>query len=370
MREKLSFISKLIIFNSLLFTTMLNIAWATSSDFNSSLESTSTSRLAQSNNDNFTYFDTKVDIRDVAQNSKSSMETLAAEVLNAMVQYSDKFFDSKLNILKSGVGFDKETRKNAVYGIEFEKEPFQLNPSFWVVPLIAFYQNNDGEYSFRRFELEVDADTFNIYEIRVKEDIPLISTAFEVRVGLSQLKVVMEDPIHNIKKVYPLGVGGLDEGVARSGGSRFLTPYFVNGYLSKKISWLTIAERWSPSYFAGRPFIRVSNSKGDPTGIGFHYKITSQLKRGFVSHRCMRMRDKDLYEMFAILVNGSSTEVPVNVLKAVDDNEDHPYAKIEGYNRVKNFGTENNPETQRGKDGLLIMEWSPRSPLYIVADIP
>ena len=67
----------------------------------------------------------------------------------------------------------------------------------------------------------------------------------------------------------------------------------------------------------------ITNSSGVRTAIAFHITILGDaeaqkyglnyLVRGFESHGCMRMREKDLMEFFTIVMNGADEKIPVDV---------------------------------------------------------
>ncbi|TNF36396.1 MAG: hypothetical protein EP329_05290 [Deltaproteobacteria bacterium] len=84
--------------------------------------------------------------------------------------------------------------------------------------------------------------------------------------------------------------------------------------------WWTDTDGTRVPVFAGLPFIRLT---GPPTsGYGFHgpvdrYTLESggKLRRGFVSHGCMRMEPDDIVEVFARI---QGHKVPVRIQKAIE----------------------------------------------------
>jgi hypothetical protein len=106
------------------------------------------------------------------------------------------------------------------------------------------------------------------------------------------------------------------------------TPYFVP----------MTEERNTPSWYKGRPFLGILDENGTKyKEIGFHYQIDDdQLKRGFVSHGCVRVRDKDLYQLSALIFNSGQRALPVKVVNSFTIYSelfdlaylDHPYPKL------------------------------------------
>ena len=211
--------------------------------------------------------------------------------------------------------FPKKNGENTVYG-----------------NVTAFMRGTDQKYFFRRFSATI-ATVNNVRQVisavakpegggddLIPADMPLSGLSFEVSAGLVSRMVALEDPIHDIMMIYPLGVGGIDPGLVAPGGTHILTPMFQNATIQRKN---VISARTEPKYYRGMPFLGIANSKGVRTSVGFHITILSDedwakrggsyLVRGFDSHGCMRLRSKDLTEFFTIVMNGASDAVPVNV---------------------------------------------------------
>jgi len=162
----------------------------------------------------------------------------------------------------------------------------------------------------------------------------------EVVVSLDGLTLHLFDKTSGFDKVYPIGPGKIDKGVS-------LTPTS----LSKpgKVFYLRMDQPlgkettdpnknvWAMSYsckiwwpdpdtgkkvpvFAGLPFIRL---EGAPSlGYAIHgpidsYTIASggMLKRGYVSHGCIRMEAADVLELFALT---KGKKVPARVQQSVE----------------------------------------------------
>src|SRR5690606_4421436 len=90
------------------------------------------------------------------------------------------------------------------------------------------------------------------------ETIPLAQTNFEVEVGLIDRKVIIKDYANSLKMIFPLGVGGFDEGIQNLGATGLVTPRFQSAWLDKREAY---ASRTKPAYFAGKPFLRITTDQ-------------------------------------------------------------------------------------------------------------
>ncbi len=129
----------------------------------------------------------------------------------------------------------------------------------------------------------------------------------EIIVSLEQLTVHVFDRTTGFSRVYPTGVGEL----GRSGRSITPTGHYATGPDTSQ-GWWYVATRWEPAYFEGYPFLRltVENSNGYNT-YGFHGPITNPLRRGYVSHGCMRMAKADIVDLFFHVRRFPSTPVTI-----------------------------------------------------------
>ncbi|MEK7692428.1 MAG: L,D-transpeptidase, partial [Bdellovibrionota bacterium] len=146
--------------------------------------------------------------------------------------------------------------------------------------------------------------------------IPLEKTSFRATINLADRKIVLVDGNNGITKNYPLGVGGFDEGVGNNERQyRLMTPYFRNATLKRAT---VIFARSDPTYYQSMPFIRLIRGNFEWTPIGLHTNMVgdrlqnSNLEnpavfRGFNSHGCMRMRPKDLYELYFLVMYQGAT---------------------------------------------------------------
>jgi|GEM_PF-2412061 len=210
-----------------------------------------------------------------------------------------------------------------------------------------------------------------------EDDILLKDTDFNLKGSISDQKIILEDSNFGLTKVFPVTVGAIDardniiesmnfhvplgnrrrarkaceaEYLKNSPGSSKNAAQtscaehplvanefqdFSNAALIKRSkwdtgsSWANTSERTYPHDYRGRPFMALIdmnyvNYTGNGTDyadgyreVGVHYQITSaKLERGFRSHGCVRVRDKDLYQVDAIVNQG-----PKDLIKSIFKNE-------------------------------------------------
>lgn len=265
------------------------------------------------------------------------------------------------------------------YDLHFEDAP-TVSGSLKSYTAVALMNSPKAGDFFRRFLIVTHPATKEVTEVSVLEDIPVKNTHFDISVGLVDRMLVLEDVYNDITMVYPIGVGGVDPGVM-SPGTRILTPEFHGAKLEKR---RVIAKRTMPAYYRGEPFMPITTGHGTETPIGFHITIIyddadwkklgpNYLVRGFDSHGCMRLRQKDLHELFDVVMESPGDSVPVDIDYYVyyrdanmDRNESegqmkqvHPYPlRQDSYQRVKNFAAPGEaPLAKRDpKENLVILE--------------
>ncbi|MBK22745.1 MAG: hypothetical protein CME70_01965 [Halobacteriovorax sp.] len=176
-------------------------------------------------------------------------------------------------------------------------------------------------------------------KIELVQEIDLKDTEFEVNVALLDRRVIMTDKKSDLRFIFPTGVGSVDNHTEFN-DVRLLTPIYKDSFLDKKRA---IFAREKPSYFEGKPFIRIT-TKEDPskghTAIGFHIdQSNGSLIRGFVSHGCLRLRASDLYFMYDIVRFGTPQRISVNTRYRIkSDLAEHPYPKKNSsYSRLKKY---------------------------------
>ncbi len=153
----------------------------------------------------------------------------------------------------------------------------------------------------------------------------------EIRVSLDGLTVHLLDAETGLSRVYPTGVGELD-----STGTSYTPTGFFATAPNPAVSWWNVPERFTPSYFGGFPFLRITthNSKGWNT-YGLHGPISFScnietdgecplserswfLRQGYVSHGCLRMRAEDIVELFYLIEGHASVPVTIQQFTEID----------------------------------------------------
>lgn len=129
----------------------------------------------------------------------------------------------------------------------------------------------------------------------------------EIIVSLEGLTVHIFDRETGFQAVYPAGVGELDS----RGRSITPTGHFNTGS-DNTDSWWFVPRRTNPSYFAGLPFLRITaeNSDGANT-YAFHGPIDATLRRGYVSHGCVRMAKQNIIDLFWMMKPHTSSKVTI-----------------------------------------------------------
>ena len=235
----------------------------------------------------------------------------------------------------------------------------ETSPSVIEADLLLFAHSKQKGPFFKKITVVVDWNknrTQRIEDVvRVthsSSDILLSDTDFSLKGSIADQKIILEDKNYGLTKVFPVTVGAIDardnvvasmnfhvpESNRRAAKNAGLNPKlqeefqdFSNAALVNRrvwdtgSSWANTSERLKPYDFRGRPFIglvdlnyvnlnaeNIKYSSGYRE-IGLHYQITSdRLERGYRSHGCVRVRDKDLYQLDTIVNQGSK-----DMIKAV-----------------------------------------------------
>ena len=157
-------------------------------------------------------------------------------------------------------------------------------------------------------------------------------------VSLDGLTLHLWDQAGTFDKVYPIGPGAIENGVSLTPIGHFTTgpadtsagasdnPNVVGGspwswWYRCKIWWTDPETKKINPVYGGLPLIRLN---GPPTlGYALHGPVDSfgapnggSLRRGYVSHGCIRMRAEDILEVY-VLLHGHG-KVPVTVQRAVE----------------------------------------------------
>jgi len=207
-----------------------------------------------------------------------------------------------------------------------------------VFPLIAACaaSADDGHVGVGDVEESATAGYGHALECKVPSIDPALSPLPhpQIVVSLDGLTLHLFDTTVGFDRVYPIGVGQLDaHGVSltptsdRAAGGTFHTGANTRvasdaqygDYYSCRI-WDVVDGVRKP-VFAGLPFMRLS---GAPTsGYGLHGPIDhytdpngGSLRRGYVSHGCVRIGADDVQEIFFLIHQHPST--PVKIQRAVE----------------------------------------------------
>lgn len=311
-----------------------------------------------------------VDLRDVARYAPTTLPE-AQVVLTDFVVNPGRYFPPAVKFAPVGPGISKsKKRANSVYGVELFKLPEDDGFGQKVLSLRAMIHSQGGkpEWFFREFTVTV-SPSVGVVETAQIRDIPVSDTAFEIQVSLSDRKALLTDSRHGIRKVYPLGVGSFDYGVTQSskGKTVLMTPSFFGAKIRRPTAMPAVN---FPAYYYGMPFLGITVKTGRLTGFAFHILQHAQeapggtdfnyMLRAFDSHGCFRTREKDLYELFAILRFQGPDEIPLESRLALEEPNgvvDHPYPLDDSFHqRVKNFGTAAKPRPGLDKHGLTQTE--------------
>lgn len=293
-----------------------------------------------------------VDLRDVGRYNPSRMKDAQVIVDSVNNQWSK--YGAQGEQVYGTIALQERPEKKGSSAINYKN-------------MSVFIKKADGSFVFRVFNVVVDGapGVRSVVSVETAREVDLADSDFSINAAIAEQQLVMEDIKNDIRMIYPIGVGGIDPGLISKGKYESLTPMFSNGKIEKKYAY---SSRKAPTYYRGQPFMPITNRLGSRTSIAFHITILSDadwkragpnyLVRGYDSHGCMRLRQKDLSEMANILFNGSKPSIPVNVTlfmknsaqyadlgtnSAADSKEGiirqvHPYPyNMKYYQRVKNF---------------------------------
>jgi hypothetical protein len=289
------------------------------------------------------------DIRDLATYKKNA---IAKALLKTFTNSIQSYFDDGTTFDQKGPSLDIKTRSHSVFGVEIltinkikESGPYEI--------LIgALYTDEKSVSKYRTWWVYLDSN-LKMTRVLLQDDGETSQMALEVRVGLLQRKLVVELE-SGYKIIYPLGVGGFDNDGYTTNDYRLLTPILHEGFIPPGA---IIDARTDPDYYLGRPFIRIFDEKKQYTPIGFHIQQfgAAGMKRSFVSHGCMHMREKDLYEFFTLLKSSKIRYVPLRVDLTIEDSEDHPYPLLTNAYKIISY--------RKNEEGVLAPTSNDQPPL-------
>ena len=281
-----------------------------------------------------------VRINDIASFIPSSVPGIASIAANIKSHPGDFFTNGK--------------KVDVVHDVFFNHLP-EINGEQIRLRLTAFVKYKDGNADFEKMSIEYTMrdGSPRDYVIQHEESYSSKDMQFKASVGLIERKLILEDRTHDVKIVFPIGVGSFEEGVLNEGQYSLLTPRFKNGYIDQRN---VITKRERPRYFQGKPFIRLSKGAdlADATPIAFHIEINDSFVRGFDSHGCMRLREMDLLALHDLIMMGTQVLTPITIQYRTKDSADHPAPKRnEAYKGVLNQGTKDSPFFVLDKDNLI-----------------
>lgn len=258
------------------------------------------------------------------------------------------------NIKSNPQAFFNSGTIEVVHNVFLNKLP-EVTPGMVRLSVTA-YVKYKGFSNFERFTVSYNNGAKKLADMLIQPEgsVNLRDTAFSISVGLIDRKVIIEDSMYDIKFVFPIGVGGFDEGVLNEGRVSLLTPRFQNGVIDQRA---VISKREKPRYFDGKPFIRLlkgNDIRNDMTAIGFHTEINDSFVRGFDSHGCMRLRVPDLMALHDLIMDNDEQQTPITVSYKTKDQADHPAGKRnKTYKTVLNNGTKESPFFPLDRDNLV-----------------
>ncbi|MBY0414340.1 MAG: L,D-transpeptidase family protein, partial [Bdellovibrionales bacterium] len=292
------------------------------------------------------------------------------DVVNNYSNIVPGFANVEANIKKSPDAFFPAGKIETVHQIFLSEYP-EVTPGQVKLSLTAYVKYKDFS-NFEKITVSYNngAKKLSEYSIVQVESINLKDMSFTLTVGLVDRKLIIADLAHDVKFIFPIGVGGFDEGVLNEGRVSLLTPRFYNGFIDQRA---VISKREKPRYFDGKPFIRLlkgSNIGSDMTAIGFHTEINDSFVRGFDSHGCMRLRVPDLFALHDLIMDGSAQQTPIVVVYRTDNSFDHPAGKRnKTFKTVVNVGTKESPFFPLDRDNLVQMGYKESgAPMELLVD--
>jgi hypothetical protein len=289
------------------------------------------------------------DIRDLSAFYSEVLPEMKT-LVQYMSAYSASFFPEGINYEILGPRYGSASQIKKVFGVEvFECPVKNQNENSVTLSLRALYSLSNKDFRFQHFKVTIKQEDLSISDIEIGSEKSLSEVAFQINISLVERKVTIMDGDGQIIKIYPVDVGGYDPAVVPSiEGKRhqLMTPIFEQPYLDRKFAQFA---RTNPDYFGGRPFIRVSHAAEEWSAIGLHKQMNGKLTRGFQSHGCIRVREKDLYELYYLVKLGLNDKIPMEMALYSGIVFDHPMPGNEAdhYYAVSPY--------QKDGDGLTLM---------------
>jgi len=250
---------------------------------------------------------------------------------------------------------NSETRENTIYSIEISNHQQLKADGALLATLQVFIQNSNqypssGGFFFKKIKTKINLRVKELEILDHTLEVPLKDTHFSFYSDATNRKTIIVDEVNNFLKVIPIATGAFDirtlEGMDGFVGS--MTEDLVDNAMihTGQPGGLYRARNYQ-AFYKARPFLGVANKGGTDyksASIAWHYQIEKDFLRGFITHGCMRTRDKDLYQLSSIVFN-SNKAIPVKVVQSFKLHEDlkkfheikHPTPKYDDKYYVVNY---------------------------------
>lgn len=294
-----------------------------------------------------------VDIRDLVQIKKAPIYT---HILTALQNHTSEFAPLGVSFPTAGVTArfaDSRTpltraHQNKIYSATLTSAPSVETDSAnkilsAQIPMQILFHSSEHGLVFRQVDLELGPNG-SFGKVTLRKEIPANLTQFKMQIGLIGRVLYLSDASHNLAFVYPLNVGGIDEGVTRRGVYQLMTPAYGQANLPMKLrdddaTW----HRDDYAVFMGYPFMRF-NVGGRVRPIALHHPYQGTFSRQFRSHGCIHLRARDLIELSMLLRFGDGEIEVTSFDHHLSLPVDHPFPPNQtSYKAVKNYGTSDNP---------------------------
>jgi hypothetical protein len=289
-----------------------------------------------------------VDLRDVHQHAPGSWpdaEAILADITAHPHRYAAGHSFNPLGTSR--------IRSSEIQGVEIPEPAVRLRDGRYSYEAnVTFLER--GVMRLRRHQVILGGPTPRVDSVHLVREHDLSDVELEITVGLYDRAAVLRAPSVGLFKIYPLGVGMIDPGVtvASRGRTLVVTPTLRNARLYNR--YMESARH--DGHFRGLPFMPIRTSEDGILNVAFHGNTGSggvrSVERGFVSNGCMRMRRKDVIELFDLLKHSSRDHFfRVNILPRLEENVFHPFPMLNAHYQVTNLGTAESPRSVRSSRG-------------------
>ena len=180
----------------------------------------------------------------------------------------------------------------------------------------------------------------------------------EMKVSVRDLTLTLSHARSGYWQIMPLAAGGVNT-LESSGMAQWMTQEIPMAELHKTDAY-AFRKRCEPDYFKCLPFIPIRVAGADQrTDLGFHAFPGNEFKRGYLSHGCLRLRVRDLLEVYAIVMQSASSATGLKLLHSPYRREMHPYPVfVDHVMAVRNCGK---GQSCRDSEGLTELIARPMS---------